>query len=610
MKLIIFHLFLFLPIAIYWYTKSWINIESVAVVIYLLFYSFIYCPIVYGYKLLIRKIIKWNEFYLNFIPRRNLKYFEISFLKINQMKIISILAIVLVMFTSCDQTFKQLEVNPNSPTSVPASLVLQGIEADMYNNTGRAFGPEMRWNQFYLSNYNYYATNEYTWTAATDHFMTLKNIGKMEDEALKAGADAINPYSAVGKFFQAFFFDQMSKRVGDLPMSEALKGIDNLNPKYDKQKQVYVQILKLLEDSNAELTTLIAKGNQSLTGDFYYGGDLKKWQKAVNAFQLRILIGLSKKESDTDLGIKTKFAVIIANLSKYPMFGSNSESLQFVSNQFNKYPSNPDNFGFDATRQNMSRTYVERLTERKDPRVMITCEPAGSALKAGKLASDFSAYTGAEAGEDLSDMSLKAGINNGSDFAPGVYSFQNRKRYYSNYVGENTFIVGYPELCFNMAEGISRGWSTGDAEKWYKQGISASMDFYGIKEGSNTMTYSKTGSRDAADSRTFNLDFKMDDYVAQSNVKFESGANGLEKILTQKYLAFFMNSGMEAYFNWRRTGFPKFYQGVGNGNSNRIAVRWQYPLSERTTNVINYKAAINSQYAGKDDINDLMWMVN
>lgn len=526
----------------------------------------------------------------------------------NKLNIV-LLSLLMVFSMSCEKTFEELEVNPNSPVSVPASLVLQGIEADMYNNTGRPFSAEMRWNQFYLSNYNYYATNEYTWTAAPDHFMTLKNVVKMEEEAIKLGADAVNPYTAAGKFFRAFFYDQMSKRVGDLPMSESLKGVENLNPKYDTQKQVYVQILKLLEDSNAEFSTLIAKGNQTLTGDFYYGGDLKKWQKAVNAFQLRVLVSLSKKEADSDLGVKAKFAAIVSNPTKYPLFASNSESLQFVSNLYNKYPSNPDNFGFDATRQNMSKAYVERLTERKDPRVMVTCEPAGGALKAGKLASDFSAYAGAEAGEDLSDMSSKAGINNGSDFAPGVYSFQNRKRYYSNYVGENTFILGYSEMCFNIAEGVNRGWATADAEKWYNQGISASMEFYGIKDGSNTMTYSKTGSRDAADARTFNIDFKMADYVSQANVKYEAGTAGIEKILTQKYLAFFMNSGMEAYFNWRRTGFPKFYQGVGNGNSNRIAVRWQYPLSERTTNATNYKAAIASQFGGKDDINDMVWML-
>ena len=69
-----------------------------------------------------------------------------------------------------------------------------------------------------------------------------------------------------------------------------------------------------------------------------------------------------------------------------------------------------------------------------------------------------------------------------------------------------------------------------------------------------------------------------------------------------------MNSGMEAYFNWRRTGFPAFSTGAGNGNSGRIAFRWLYPATERTANATNYTAAITSQYAGKDDINDVMWL--
>ena len=522
---------------------------------------------------------------------------------------IGLFALLMLVGMSCDKTFEELEVNPNNPTAVPAALVVQGIEADMYNNTGRAFSAEMRWNQFYLSNYNYYANNEYTWTQTPNHFLTLKNVVKMEEEAIKAGAETVNPYSAVGKFFRAFFYDEMSKRVGDLPSSQALQGIDNLTPKYDTQKEVYVKILKWLEESNADLTSLITKGNQTLAGDFYYGGDLKKWQKAVNAFQLRILISLSKKEGDADLNIKSKFAAIVSNPTKYPLFSATSESLQFVSNQYNKYPSNPDNFGFDATRQNMSKTYIERLVETKDPRVMITCEPVGALLKAGNLPSDFTSFAGAEAGEDLSDMSAKAGSNNGSNFAPGQYSFQNRKRYYSNYVGESTFLVGYPEQCFNIAEGLNRGWASGNAEQFYLNGIKASQDFYGIKDGANTMYYSQTGSRDAADQKTYSINFNFSDFAAQDNVKYEAGNAGLVKILTQKYLAFFMNSGMEAYFNWRRTGLPTFYKGVGTGNSGRIAVRWIYPLSERTTNTSNYKAAIASQFGGKDDINDLIWML-
>ncbi len=530
-------------------------------------------------------------------------------MKINKI-FASIFAISTLTLSSCEKSFEELEKDPNRPVNVPAALVLQGVESDMFNNTGRPFSAEMRWNQFYCSNYNYYATNEYTWTETPNYYNTLKNVVKMEEEAKLAGAADVNGYSALGKFFHAFFFEQMTKRVGDLPMNEALLGITNVAPKYDSQKAIYVQILKWLDESNDNMAALIAKGQTSISGDFYYGGDVRKWQKAINTFKLRVLLTLSKKETDADLNVKARFAEMMSNPTKFPLLGGLSESLQYTYNNFNKYPSNPDNFGFDATRQNMSKAYVEQLSNLKDPRVMITCEPAGSELKAGKKPSDYTAYVGASSGEDLTDMSDKAGRSNGAGFAPGVYSFQNRYRYYRNYVAENTFIVGFPEMCFNIAEAYNLGWATGDAETWYKKGIQASIEFYGIKNGANTMTYSKSGGREAADLATFSIDFDFDTYYNQASVKYAGKTvKGQEQILTQKYLAFFMNSGMEAYFNWRRTGFPKFYTGVGNGNSNRIAMRWQYPFSERNTNADNYKAAITSQFSGKDDINDMIWIL-
>ena len=62
----------------------------------------------------------------------------------------------------------------------------------------------------------------------------------------------------------------------------------------------------------------------------------------------------------------------------------------------------------------------------------------------------------------------------------GLYSFINRYRYYSNFTGEPNVLVGYKEMLFNIAEGISRGWTTGNAETYYKTGINESMKFYGI----------------------------------------------------------------------------------------------------------------------------------
>ncbi|WP_457832664.1 SusD/RagB family nutrient-binding outer membrane lipoprotein, partial [Staphylococcus aureus] len=52
-------------------------------------------------------------------------------------------------------------------------------------------------------------------------------------------------------------------------------------------------------------------------------------------------------------------------------------------------------------------------------------------------------------------------------------------------------------------------------------------------------------------------------------------AAGLTQILNQKFLAFWMNSGYESFYQWRRTGVPAFGQGgVGVGTpGNTIPLR-------------------------------------
>lgn len=152
----------------------------------------------------------------------------------------------------------------------------------------------------------------------------------MEAEAIKSGAAVTNPYSAIGKFVRAYLFYQMTMSVGDLPMADALKGAEVLKPKYNTQKEIFVQINKWLEEANTDFASLISKGDNSLLGDFYYNNDLRKWQKLVNTFRLRVLVALSKKEGDSDLAVKATFAKIINGSNAYPIFSSMADNFQFV----------------------------------------------------------------------------------------------------------------------------------------------------------------------------------------------------------------------------------------------------------------------------------------
>jgi hypothetical protein len=147
-------------------------------------------------------------------------------------------------------------------------------------------------------------------------------------------------------------------------------------------------------------------------------------------------------------------------------------------------------------------------------------------------------------------------------------------------------LLGYPEQEFLIAEAISRNWITGagTALQHYNNGITGSMEFYGISGGAITT------------------------YLAGPNVVFNP-ANAIPMIITQKYIALFMQSGWEAFFEQRRTGIPTLNVGPGTYNSGKVPKRWLYPQSEYDYNTQNVDAAIQSQYSGSDNVNGVMWIL-
>ena len=461
--------------------------------------------------------------------------------------------------------------------------------------------------QFYVSTYDYYGTNNYDqapFIKTTDNFeyiSVLQNLTQMDIEAKKVGKPDINPYSALGKFLKAYYFNLMSQKLGDVPMSEALTGSSNPKPKYDSQKEVYKQILTLLDEANSDLTSLIAANDGTLTGDIYLGNDLTKWQKVVNSFTLRVLTSLSKKESDADLNIKSKFAAIVGDPAKYPVMTSLDDNVQYVFNaSYNPYPKNPTSLGRDGTRENVASAFLDVTTALNDPRTFIAATPAPTLLAGvGGDYTDFAAYAGAPAGLSMSAL--------GTNAQGGNYSYINALRYSADFAGskaEPAIIIGYPEVCFNIAEGINRGWATGNAGTWYSNGIVASMTFLGLSDGA-TVTVGNLDGKTIYGTVTVSVS----NYLAQASVQYQGGAAGLTQILQQKYIAFWQNSNWEAFFNQRRTGVPTFSEGDGSGNGKKIAKRWQYPRAESDANTTNYNAAVQSQYGGTDDLNGVMWIL-
>ena len=540
-----------------------------------------------------------------------------------QIKYIFLITIGTWLLISCNKQIQEKQLDPNNPTSVPPGLILGTVLTDM-SGTGSAgalgginsWDNVQAWNQYHCQNYDYYGNNIYSWTDGSfNPYLVIKNVIQMEKEATSRGASNVNPYEAVGRFIRAYYFYNTTSLFGDIPLTEALQGSNNSKPAYTPQEQVFQYLLNELDTANTDFSTLIASNDNSLSAsqDIYYHGDLTAWQKLVNSFKLRVLISLSNKPSDAALNVPAQFAGIINNPSKYPIFESQGDDFSFAynpggSNTYSTYPFNPSNFGSIAGRYNMAATYVSALTTLKDPRVFITCEPASALVLNDPNPAQFKYFVGASTGESVQSMYGNA--------SAGLYSFINRHRYYSNFTGEPDVLVGYKEMCFNIAEAIVRGWVPGksnvDAENWYKEGINTSMAFYGIdiKQSNFTAYFLPAGANSVTQVAPYPFTFNFSNYYNQPSVKLSSTpATAISQIVLQKYIACFENSGYEPYYNWRRTGVPAFQSGAGVGNNGVIPKRWAYPVSEQTQNKANWNAALSAQQYSADDLNQTMWLL-
>src|SRR5579862_780448 len=525
----------------------------------------------------------------------------------------------ITMVSSCSKKIASKQTDPNDPTSVPPALILGTILNDMAGTGSdgslggiNSWGEVAQWDQYHCQNYNYYGNNIYSWTSGSfDPYLTLKNVIQMEKEVTSRGGNAVNPYEAVGRFAAAYYYYNLTSMFGDVPQAEALNTA-NSTPAYTPQEQVFAFVLNELDSANSDFASLIAANDNSLSPsqDFFYGGSLTAWQKLVNTFKLRVLIALSGKAADATLNVATQFANIFNNPTTYPVFTSTGDDMQFIynpgqTNTYSTYPFNPSNFGSIAARFNMAYTYVNALTTINDPRVFVTCEPAWALVGSDTAhPAQYQYFVGASTGLDLGTMYANASAND--------YSFINRNRYYSNFTGDPDILVGYKEMCFNIAEAITRGWITGNADQWYQTGITTSMAFYGIdvtKPGF-TAWFLPPGANSVTQVAPYPVSFNYATFYAQPSVQLSAiQDSAIHQIVLQKYIACFENSGYEGYYNWRRAGVPAFQGGSGIGNNGILPLRWAYPITEQQQNGKNYQAALSNQGFTADDLNQTMWLL-
>ncbi|MCK9411155.1 MAG: SusD/RagB family nutrient-binding outer membrane lipoprotein [Prolixibacteraceae bacterium] len=458
-----------------------------------------------------------------------------------------------------------------------------------------------------------------------DDMYSAMNILKFVDASIKL-AEGRGSKVHVGIFttFRVLLFSFMTDMYGDVYYSEALKGREGiLYPVYDKQSDIYPGLLKELETASSNIASASALDVISPTYDLMFGGNKTQWLKFCNSLRLRLLMHSSAKLSDN--GAK------IAALATQPLLTEDADlnaSMAFVgTTQQNSWVGGPLNWSTNGEfeRRKPCKTLADQLTSLNDPRATVwfapvekpwTSDPANNGVKfvttdangftytstweyvdmtnpkiaeqvaAGNILDKDKAYVGFIAG-------MKGDFKNGNghyDVSAGGLYGNFKVSEYSKLFRQNAHallraqIMNKDEVQFILAEAAVKGMISGNADTYYRKGITYSMKRWGVKD---------------ADIAT---------YLAQPAIALPGdNAGKLAKIATQKWTALFTVAS-EAYVELRRTKLPNIF-------SNGLLVnfpfpnRYRYPGGESGQNKTAYDKGVSTLSPAVDNEFSKIWLL-
>jgi hypothetical protein len=459
---------------------------------------------------------------------------------------ISVFVLALISFTSCKK-YLDVNVSPNNPPSVPATTILPtttiGLAFANSNDLDRAASALV---QHIAGVANQTAAYDvYNLDGAFDNQWNGEIYGTdLSDlQILIDQYSATSPaYSGIAKLEMAYLFSMATDLWGEVPYSQAAQGTKSLFPRFDKQEDIYQGNASL---GITSLFDLVKSGMDDLaksstlkpgTDDIVYKGDLTKWIKMGNTLLLKFAMQISGK--NPALATTTIASVIAGN--NY----INSNALDF------EVP-------FGATVGNQNALYTFNNVNRTGDQMLSTrlLNLAKSLNDTVRLAKFFTKPNGV----------FRSFDNGSTATAPTVATRSKYNTYLTGVSGEAPIrILTNFQVQFILAEAALILGTPGNANTYYQAGITASMQKVGMTAA------------------------EIADYFATNpTVVTLSGTTEEQRkqIITQKYIAWIGN-GIEAYNDFRRTGYPvlALVNNAAGDNPNVIPTRLPYTPAELAAN--------------------------
>jgi Starch-binding associating with outer membrane len=504
------------------------------------------------------------------------------------------LFLMLVVLGSCERTFLDVNTDPNSPSdaSITSDLLLPSalLKTGTFTTaSGRGtLGTFARWCGIWAPSSDFAAgeeskylrqanTSNGTWFSIYDQNAEFKAI---EDRS-KANGETF--YQGIALIMQSLNYQMGVDMFNDMPYSQALTPTI-LAPKYDKGEDIYMDLLKKIDQGINLINAADASKNFNLTnGDILKSSaDLnkpenrkKKWAKFGNTLKLRILIHMSQMPSIS--------AIAAAEIAKINAEGSGflgaGETIG-INPGFIVAKPNPfwSSFTYDQANNapntfnranNFSLNAMKSLNDERYKYFYKPVQGTPGTLPIHWLGIDY-AITNSDPTKRASVLSDIGGAPTPTGPAVGL----------GKSATMDCWILTAAESFFLQAEARVRGWAvSGTASSLYQSGVTESFAWLGVPSAASTAAA----------------------YLAQPDPRVAFGTtadDNLRAIAWQKYFAFNGNTLLEVWTDYRRlhiipnTPIVNIPLSTDPGRgSNAIPVRLPYPQTEYDFNTSNANAA-------------------
>lgn len=481
-----------------------------------------------------------------------------------------ILTVIAIANSSCKKTYLgELTNNPNVPSVASPSLLLTGalkttagiLNGAISNNAPTAINRGIYieyavW-MGYLSRstgFQVFANlDQYAFTTNDfDVWQTLYGNLSNYNAILTAKAGA--NYTGIAKIMTVIDYQQLVDSYNNVPYSQALQGTKNLTPAFDTGTAIYDDLMKQLDAAITMIQGAPATDLKPTVDDIMFAGDMTKWVKLANTLKLKLAIrqsnltakagalktavqattALGYLDATTDARVNPGYQSSDASGGQQSPLYLNYGYTQSGSSQVNNQQYQANQYSINFYKNNSDPRLTRVYSLNKDGEVI------GSA---------FGGTVTIPAQKDP------------SKYGPGVIKSATMP----------AVILSGAESLFLQAEAAETGLITGDAATLYNAGITASF----VDEGLT-----------AAQAAT---------YYAQGPIAYPSGGTFAAKqkaIIVQKWAALTGYGPLEAFNEYRRTGYPdniplSIYPGVTAPNQ---VTRIFYPVIVYQTNAANVGA--------------------